>query len=154
MKKAWVKSWNASKQPRKQRKYRYNAPMHIKIKLLNVHLSKELRKKYGKRSLNIRTGDKIKILVGKEKGKEAKVSSVDLKNMRVFLEGMDRTKMDGSKVQIPFEASNLMITSIGKEDKRTAKKVEKVSKKKEEKKKQAPKKEELKKQTKKQEAKE
>jgi len=121
MKTAWVKTWNASKQPRKQRKYRYNAPMHVKVKLLHAHLSKDLRKKYGKRSLGIRTGDKVKVLVGDAKGKEVKVSNVDVKKMSVFLESIDRTKMDGSKAMIPFQASNLMITALGKEDKRIKK---------------------------------
>jgi large subunit ribosomal protein L24 len=121
MKSAWSKDWNASVQPRKQRKYRYNAPLHIKSKFLKVHLTAELRKKYGKRSLNVRTGDKIKILVGDKKGNEAKVSKVDVKNVRVFIEGMERIKMDGSKVQIAFDPSNLIITNIDKEDRRIKK---------------------------------
>jgi large subunit ribosomal protein L24 len=121
MRTAWAKKWNASKQPRKQRKYRHNAPMHTKVKLLHAHLSKDLHKKYGKSSLGIRTGDKVKVLVGDAKGKEVKVSSVDVKKMSVFLESIDRTKMDGSKAMIQFQASNLMITALGKEDKRIKK---------------------------------
>ena len=42
MKKIFSKHWKSSKQPRKQRKYRAKAPLHIKRKLLNVNLSKEL----------------------------------------------------------------------------------------------------------------
>ena len=48
MKKKFSESWKSSKQVRKQRKYRYNAPLHIKQKFVNVHLAKELRKKYKK----------------------------------------------------------------------------------------------------------
>jgi large subunit ribosomal protein L24 len=121
MKQEWVKSWNASKQPRKQRKYRYNAPLHQLNKFLHVHLSKELRKKYGRRNLSIRTGDKVRIFVGTAKGKEGKVSSVDTKRCRIFIEGLERIKADGSKVFLPFEPSNLMITNLGKEDKRIKK---------------------------------
>ena len=46
--------WKSSKQPRKQRKYIANAPLHIKIKLTGVNLAKELRKKYQKRSIPLR----------------------------------------------------------------------------------------------------
>lgn len=129
MKQEWVKSWNASKQPRKQRKYRYNVPLHKKNKFVHVHLSKELRKKYEKRSIGIRTGDKVKIFVGSAKGKEGKVSSVNSKKCKVFIEGFERIKADGSKVLLSFEPSNLMIIDIGKEDKR----IKKVSKEKKEK---------------------
>ncbi len=129
MKQAWVKSWNASKQPRKQRKYRYNAPLHQQNRFLHVHLSKELRKKYGKRSLGVRTGDKVKIFIGSAKGKEGKVSSVNSKKGKVFIEGFERIKADGSKVLLSFEPSNLLIIEIGKEDKR----IKKASKEKKEK---------------------
>ena len=37
MKSIFSKSWVSSKQPRKQRKYRYNAPDHIKKKF-KVHM--------------------------------------------------------------------------------------------------------------------
>ena len=53
-------TWNASKQPRKQRKYRYNAPLHTKQKFLQVHLSPELRKKYSLRNILVKKGDKVK----------------------------------------------------------------------------------------------
>jgi large subunit ribosomal protein L24 len=122
MRQAWSATWNASKQPRKQRKYRYNAGLHTKQKFLSVHLSKELQKKYGRKSATVRTGDKIKILVGDNKGKEAKVSRVDLKNVKVFIEGVERIKIDGSKTQIAFEPSNLIILTISKEDRGLKKK--------------------------------
>ena len=51
MKKDWNKTWNSSTQPRKQRKFRHNAPIHIRRKLMSSTLSKELRKKYGKEAL-------------------------------------------------------------------------------------------------------
>ena len=54
MKKKFSASWKTSTQPRKQRKYRHNAPMHLRQKLVSVHLSKDLRKNYGKRSIPVR----------------------------------------------------------------------------------------------------
>jgi len=56
MKKKFSNSWKASKQVRKQRKFRYNAPLHIKHKFLSAHLSKELMKKYGTRNIPVKKG--------------------------------------------------------------------------------------------------
>ncbi|RLE45003.1 50S ribosomal protein L24 [Candidatus Woesearchaeota archaeon] len=124
MKKKFSKSWIRSKQPRKQRKYRYNAPLHIRGKFLHCHLSKELRKKYGKRALRLRKGDKVKIVRGEFKGTVAKVSRVDLKRMKVYLENVMRERRDGRKVAVPFDASNLMITELNLEDKMRMKQIE------------------------------
>jgi large subunit ribosomal protein L24 len=126
MQKEWSAHWKASTQPRKQRKYRWKAPLHVLGNFVRAHLSKDLRKKYSMRNLQLRTGDKVKILVGDAKGKEGKVSEVNLKQQKIYVEGMDRTKKDGSKARIPFQASNLMITALGKEDKRIKKKEQKA----------------------------
>ncbi len=45
MKKKFSTSWKASRQIRKQRKYRENAPLHLRNKFMTANLSKELRKK-------------------------------------------------------------------------------------------------------------
>ena len=78
--KTWSKSWKSSKNPKKQRKYRFRAPIHIKKKFCNVHLSTELRTKYNKRSVVVVTGDKVKILRGQFKGHTGKVEKVDRDN--------------------------------------------------------------------------
>ena len=57
--------WKSSKRPGKQRKYRKNSELHLKKKFLSANLSKELRKKYGKRSMVVRKGDVVKICRGK-----------------------------------------------------------------------------------------
>lgn len=144
MKKEWSAHWKASTQPRKQRKYRWKAPLHVLGNFVRSHLSKDLRKKYGMRNLQLRTGDKVKILVGDAKGKEGKVSEVNLKQQKIYIEGMDRTKKDGSKARLPFQASNLMITALGKEDKRIKKKDQKIETKKLEKSEKSPEKTEKK----------
>lgn len=117
MKKEWSSSWKSSKLPRKQRKYRYNAPLHVKQKFLGVHLSKELRKKYGKRSIGVRKGDSVKIMRGQFAGKAGKVNSVYLKRSRVAVEGIDNIKKDGTKRPYPLQPSNLMLTELNLDDK-------------------------------------
>ncbi|MCD6381372.1 MAG: 50S ribosomal protein L24, partial [Candidatus Aenigmarchaeota archaeon] len=68
MEKKFSKKWVSSKEPRKQRKYRYNAPLHIRQKLVSAHLTKELRNELGIRSLPVRKNDRVKIMRGKFKG--------------------------------------------------------------------------------------
>lgn len=117
MKKEFSTQWIASKQPRKQRKYRFNAPLHIKHKFLSTHLSKELRKKYAKRNLPLRVGDEVLIMRGTFKKKKAKVSKVDLKNQRVSLENIQRSKKDGSKISVYLNPRVLQIVTLNLEDK-------------------------------------
>lgn len=110
--------WKSSKQPRKQRKYIANAPLHIKRKLMGVNLSKELRKKYQKRSVPLRKKDTVKIMRGKFKGKKGKVMKVLLKTQKVEVEGIQIKKQDGSKVNIKLRPSNLQIIELNVEDKK------------------------------------
>ena len=117
-KKKFSTSWKRSTQPRKQRKYRYNAPLHVRQKLVHVHLSKELRQKHGSRAMQVRKGDKVKVLRGKFKKQEGKVERVELKRERVFVTGMDYTKKNGTKILVPLRPSNLMIVVLEMADKR------------------------------------
>lgn len=117
MKNKFSKNWKSSKQPRKQRKYRYNAPLHIKQKFVRAHLSKELRKKYKKRSLGLRKGDKIKILRGEFKKKEGKIEKVNLKKIKIYVTGIEKIRKDGTKSLIPIEPSKVMIIELNLDDK-------------------------------------
>ncbi|MFH1589767.1 MAG: 50S ribosomal protein L24 [archaeon] len=123
MKSKFSKTWNRSVQPRKQRKFIANAPLHLKGKLIRSTLSKELRTKHNKRNMRLRTGDKVKVLRGNFKGAEQKVESIEVKSMKVYLEKVDFTKKDGSKATRPFNASNLMITSLNLDDKKRMQKL-------------------------------
>ena len=120
--------WKSSKQPRKQRKYLANAPLHIKMKLMGVNLSKELRKKYQKRSVALRKKDSVKIMRGKFKGKKGKVIKVMLKTQKVEIDGIQIKKQDGSKVNIKLRPSNLQITELNLEDKKRNKALSKGTK--------------------------
>ena len=120
MKKKFSKEWKASSQPRKQRKYRSNAPLHIRKKFVSVALSKSLRKTQGKRNLPVKKGDKVKIMRGKFKGKSGKVLNVDLKYSRIVIENIQVNKQDGSKANYKLQPSNLQITEMA--DRKPAKK--------------------------------
>ena len=133
MKKLFSKHWKSSKQPRKQRKYIAKAPLHIKKKQLSANLSKELRKKHDRRNIELKKGDRVKIMKGKYKGKTGKINEVKIKRLKVYIEGIQIKKLDGSKVNLPIKASNLQIIELNIEDKKRFKKrQEKVSEIKEE----------------------
>jgi large subunit ribosomal protein L24 len=117
MMKKFSKKWISSKKPNKQRKYRYNAPMHLRGNLLNVHLSKELRDKYGIRALRVRTGDKVRIMRGQFKKTEGKVEEVNLKKLKVYIAKIEHVKRDGTKARYPLQPSNLLLVELNTDDK-------------------------------------
>jgi len=125
MKKKFSKHWKSSKQPRKQRKYLANAPLHIRKKFLSVNLSKDLRKKYGKRNIPIKKGDVVKILRGKFKKKQGKIKEVKLKTSKVVVDGIQVKKQDGSKADVKLQPSNLQIIELNTEDKKRLKQINK-----------------------------
>jgi len=128
MKKKFSAAWKKSKQPRKQRKYRYNAPLHIKKHFLNANLSKELRKKYSIRSFSLRSGDKVKILRGQFKGKEGKIESVNTKKTKIYVSKVDVDKKDGSKTKVPIKPSNVQIMELNLDDKMRLEKLNQMKK--------------------------
>jgi len=127
MKADFSPSWNSSVQPRKQRKFRINAPLHIRHKFLSMHLSKELRKKHGKRSMPARKGDEVLVMRGSSYGKKAKIASVNYKTQKIYLEGIQRSKRDGSKILIPFSPRSLQIQALDLSDKERRSSKEKLS---------------------------
>ena len=117
MKKKFSVSWKSSRKQSKQRKYRFNAPLHLKQKLAGSHLSKELRNKYKKRSIALKKGDKVKVIHGNFKKHEGKVERVELGRTRAFVSGIEYTKKDGTKKMIALNPSNLMVVELNLDDK-------------------------------------
>ena len=106
----------ASYLPRKQRKMLYQAPKHRRQRMMKAHLSDELFGKFGIRSVTIRKGDIVKVMRGKFKGHEGKVVKVNLKNMRVAVEGVTVRKVDNKAVQYWIHPSNLMLVKLDLND--------------------------------------
>src|SRR3990170_5194711 len=105
------------KDPRKQRYRLFNAPAHMRHKLMSAHLSTELANSHGVRSLPVRKGDTIRIMRGDHEGFEGKISTVDLKNYRIFLEGLTREKVDGTVIFVSVHPSKVLIKSLNLNDK-------------------------------------
>lgn len=121
MKKDFSPKWISSTQPRKQRKFRYNAPLHLRQKMLSAHLDKALRKEYKRRSMPVRTGDEVVIMTGENRKKRGKITEVNLKKLKVFVEGVNTKKVTGQEVQTALDPSNVMITKLNLSDKKRLK---------------------------------
>ncbi len=106
-----------TKNPGKQRKMLFNAPAHIRHKFMAAPLSPELLAQRGVKALPVRKGDTVRIMRGDHKGFDGKVSRVDLKHYRVFLEGLTREKVDGSTVFVALHPSKIMIRNLNLDDK-------------------------------------
>jgi large subunit ribosomal protein L24 len=106
-----------SSKPSKQRKLLFQAPDHIRYKHFAAPLSPELRKTYGIRRLPVRRGDTVRVMRGDHKGFEGKISRVDRKKYRIYIEGLTREKVDGTTVFVPVHPSKVMITKLNLEDK-------------------------------------
>ena len=103
--------------PGKQRKLLYNAPAHLRHKLMAAPLSQELISSKGAKTLPVRKGDTVRIMRGDHKGFEGKISRVDLKSYRIYVEGLTREKVDGTAVFVSVHPSKVMIKNLGLDDK-------------------------------------
>jgi len=122
--------------PAKQRKMLYQAPLHIRYKHFSAPLSTELRASHIVNALPVRSGDTVRIMRGDRSGFEGKVTRIDRKKYRVFIEGLTREKVDGTTIFVPVHPSKVMITRLNLDDKwrkkilerkrATAEKLEKV----------------------------
>jgi large subunit ribosomal protein L24 len=120
--------FTTSKQPRKQRLSLYNAPLHLRHKLLTAKLSPELQKKLGVKRLPVRRGDTVLIMRGDFKGVTGKVVKVDLKRVRIYVEGATRTNSKGQTVYYPIHPSKVLIVDLDLSDKVRQKIIERKKK--------------------------
>jgi large subunit ribosomal protein L24 len=103
--------------PTKQRKMLYNAPAHVRHRLLAAHLSQNLRASHEVKSLPVRSGDTVRVMRGDHRGVEGKVTGVNLAKYRVYVEGLTREKVDGTTVSLPVHPSKVVITRLNLDDK-------------------------------------
>jgi len=106
-----------SKKPRKQRKFLYEAPLHLRRKMIAAHLSKELREKYKRRSIPLRKGDEVLIMRGEFKGTVGKVVKIDTKKYKVYVDSAKKKRSVGTEYLVPISPSNLMIQKLNLDDK-------------------------------------
>jgi len=103
--------------PGKQRKRLYQAPLNERYKRFSAPLSSKLKESHGTNSVPVRNGDTVMIMRGDRKGSEGKVTQINRKKYRIFIEGATREKVDGTTTLIPIHPSKVMITRLNLDDK-------------------------------------
>lgn len=114
----------ASRQPRRQRRALHEAPLHVRRRMLTAKLAPELRRRLGVKRLPVRRGDTVMIMRGDFRGVTGKVVRVDLKRVRIYVEGATRVNSRGQTVYYPIHPSKVMITEVDMSDKRRQEAVE------------------------------
>ena len=103
--------------PTKQRKRLYQAPVNERYRRFSAPLSSKLKDSHGTCSVPVINGDTVMIMRGDRKGSEGKVTQIDRKKYRLFVEGATREKVDGTTTFIPIHPSKVMITRLNLDDK-------------------------------------
>ena len=103
--------------PTKQRKRLYQAPITERYKRFSAPLSSKLKESHSTNSVPVRKGDTVMIMRGDRKGSEGKVTQINRKKYRIFVEGATREKVDGTTILIPIHPSKVMITRLNLDDK-------------------------------------
>ena len=104
--------------PTKQRKNMYLAPLNERYKRFAAPLSAKLKESHNTNSVPVKKGDTVMIMRGDRKGTEGKISQIDRKHYRIFIEGATREKVDGTSIPVPIHPSKVMITRLNLDDKR------------------------------------
>ena len=106
----------SSIQPRKQRLARYTAPYHRRHREMSAPIDRGLRERQLSRgfmyprAMPVRKGDRVMIVRGEGKSKSAtKIAKIDRKGRKIYVEGFTYFKSDGTELQRPIDASNLVI---------------------------------------------
>ncbi len=95
----------------------FQATLQTRSKQMGSALSKDLHKKYGKRSVRIVTGDSVTILRGEFKGVDGKVTQISTQKLSVAIDGVKKEKTKGEKFDVYIHTSNLVVTSLNSSDK-------------------------------------
>ena len=106
----------------------YRAVNQVVNKQICAPISKDLRKKYSRRSARIAIGDAVKVIRGEYKGITGKITKISTGNNSIAIEGNKKEKLKGDKIDIYIHTSNVIITALNTDDKWRLKILEKKPK--------------------------
>ena len=95
----------------------YQATFQTRSKQLGSALSKDLQKKYSKKSTRAVEGDTITILRGEFKGVSGKITKISKEKTSVTVEGVKKEKTKGDKFDVYIHTSNIVVTALNTSDK-------------------------------------
>jgi len=106
----------------------YRAMNQTVSKQICAALSKDLRKKYPRRSARIMIDDTVKVIRGEYKGLTGKVAKISTESNSIAIEGNKKEKLKGEKIDVYIHSSNVIVTSLNTDDKWRIKILEKKPK--------------------------
>ena len=95
----------------------YYATLRRSSTQLSSQLSENLRKKYGKKSVRVVTGDSVKVIRGEFTGVDGKVTKVSSADGGLTIEGVKKEKLKGEKYDVFIHTSNIEVTGLNTDDK-------------------------------------
>lgn len=99
----------------------FQAPLNERYKRFAAPLSSKLKESHNASAIPVRKGDTVMIVRGDRKGSEGKITQIDRKHYRIFIEGATREKVDGTNIPVPIHPSKVMITRLNLDDKKRKK---------------------------------
>ena len=102
--------------PRHQRKAIFTADLFERHRRMTVPLSRELRRKYGRRNLPVRKGDTVRVLSGSYAGREERVAKVNLQKYAVTLDNVTGKTAEAKLKPLPIRTSHLVLTKLNLAD--------------------------------------
>lgn len=105
-----------STQPRRQRKAVFTATTFERRRRMAVPLSRELRTRYGRRSLPVRKGDTVRVLSGSYLGREERVAKVDRRGYSVTLDNVTGKAADAKLKPLAIRPAHLVLTRLNLSD--------------------------------------
>lgn len=105
-----------SRLPRKQRKAAFSADNFGRRRLISVPLSRELRRRYGRRQLPVRKGDTVRVLSGSYEGQEERVAKVHHRLGTLTLDNITVKKADQKLKPLSVRPNHLLLTRLNLSD--------------------------------------
>ena len=97
---------------RKNRRAHFQAPSSVRYKLMSAALSAPLKETHKVNAMPVRKDDEVEIFRGQHKGEKGKVTAVYRKRWCLYIEKIQRNKVNGTVAKIPIHPSNVRITKM------------------------------------------
>jgi large subunit ribosomal protein L24 len=102
--------------PRRQRKAVYEATTFERRILMTVPLSRELRRRFHRRSVPLRKGDTVMVMSGSFVGREERVAKIDRRGYGVTLDNVTLKTGEAKLKPLAIKTSHLMLTKLNLAD--------------------------------------
>jgi large subunit ribosomal protein L24 len=102
--------------PRRQRKAVYGASTFERRILMTVPLSRELRRRFHRRSVPLRKGDTVRVMSGSFVGREERVAKIDRRGYSVTLDNVTLKTGEAKLKPLAIKTSHLVLTRLNLAD--------------------------------------